>query len=547
MNILVINGSPKGGKSNTYRLTTAFLEGMKQERQDICVKELSVSNMNIKPCTGCFSCWNKTPGQCFIQDDMRQVIEDMLWADITVWSFPLYYYSVPGSLKNLIDRQLPMVLPFMEETEGQIGSGGHPCRYDMSKKKTVVISTCGFYTAAGNYDGIYSLFDHNWGKGNYTAIFCGQGELFRVPEMSARTDEYLAHVYTAGREYIKGGISKKTREKLSELLLPRETFEALADASWGIEKNSADFSSAKKETETLIFTRQMAALYNKENYPGKDIVFEMRYTDVDEHYQILLSNDGSRVFTDGSLTPATIIETPITVWRSIAAGEIRGDEALMKGLYRVTGDFSLMLKWDTYFCGSQPQTERAETAEAAAPKKKTNMCIMLIPWIVLWTAAAINKQIGCLIGITVCAAIPLIFYRSQKTVYDILTNALVTGISVIMLAGASEKLMLPLSYFIFGAMWIISCVGKIPLTANYSMNSYGGEDALKNPLFIKTNRILTMLWGILYLITSGFTLFIMQSPVSAFAGLINSVVPIFMGLFTVWFQKWYPARVAAGK
>jgi len=235
MNILVINGSPKGGKSNTYRLTTAFLEGIKQERQDICVKELSVSNLNIKPCIGCFSCWNKTPGQCCIQDDMGQVIQDILWADTTVWSFPLYYYSVPGSLKNLIDRQLPMVLPFMEETEGQVGNGGHPYRYDMSKKKTVVISTCGFYTAEGNYDGVYSLFDHNCGKENYTAILCGQGELFRVPEMSVRTNEYLAHVKQAGREYIKGGISAETIELLNELILPRETFEALAYASWGIE------------------------------------------------------------------------------------------------------------------------------------------------------------------------------------------------------------------------------------------------------------------------------------------------------------------------
>lgn len=543
MNILVINGSPKGSKSNTYRLTAAFLEGIKQERQDSSVRELSVNDLNIKPCRGCFSCWNKTPGQCCIKDDMEQVIRDILWADITVWSFPLYYYSVPGPLKNLIDRQLPTVLPFMEETEGQTGSGGHPYRYDMSKKKTVVISTCGFYTAEGNYDGIYSLFDHNWGKDNYTAILCGQGELFRVPEMSARTDEYLAHVKQAGQEYINSGISAKTTKLLEELLMPRETFEALADASWGIEKTSAGPHAAKKETEALIFTRQMTALYNKKNYPDRDIVFEMRYTDVGESYQILLGKDDGHVCTDGSLTPVTIIETPITVWRSIAAGEIRGDEALMKGLYRVTGDFTLMLNWDTYFGSSQPQTEQTETAGI---QKKTNMNIMLIPWIVLWTAAAINKQIGCLIGICACAVIPLIFYRNRKTVYDILTNTLVTGISVIMLAGVSEKIMLPLSYFIFGAMWLISCIGKIPLTANYSMNSYGGEDALKNPIFVKTNRILTMLWGILYLITSVFTLFVMQSPVSAFAGLINSVVPIFMGIFTVWFQKWYPAKVAAG-
>lgn len=40
-----------------------------------------------------------------------------------------------GALKNVIDRQLPMLLPFMEEKEGQIGSGGHPSRYDMSGKR----------------------------------------------------------------------------------------------------------------------------------------------------------------------------------------------------------------------------------------------------------------------------------------------------------------------------------------------------------------------------------------------------------------------------
>ena len=548
MHILVINGSPKGTSSNTYRLTSTFLEGIRQEVQECQVRELSVSRMEVKPCLGCFSCWNRTPGQCCIQDDMQQVIQDLLWADITLWSFPLYYFSVPGPLKNWIDRQLPMLLPFMEEKEGQAGNGGHPSRYDLSGKRTVVISTCGFYTAEGNYDGVCSLFDHLCGPENYTTLFCGQGELFRVRELSARTDEYLSYVKQAGQEYAAGGISGPTRERLDALLLPKDVFEACADASWGIDRDGTgggeNRSAAKKESDTLIFTRQMAALYRKENYSGKERVLEMYYTDVEECYQILLGKDGSRVETDGTLTATTRIETPVTVWRAIAAGEIRGDEAMMQGLYRVKGDFSLMLEWDRYFGGSQPQ---AQPTQAASPEKKTNMSRMLIPWIVLWIAPAINKQWGCLISLAICALVPLLFYRNQKTVYDVLTDAWVTGSCVIMLAGGSEKWMLPLSYLAFGTMWLVSCRRKIPLTAHYSMNHYGGRDALQNPLFLKTNRILTMLWGILYLFTSVFTWFLMRTAVASLAGLINTVLPACMGIFTAWFQKWYPARVAGGK
>ena len=204
----------------------------------------------------------------------------------------------------------------------------------------------------------------------------------------------------------------------------------------------------------------------------------------------------------------------------------------------------MMLKWDTYFVGSRPQMQRME---APLSQKNTNMNIMLIPWIVLWVAPAIHKQWGCLISIGICALIPLIFYRNKKTVYDILSNALVTSFSVTMLDGYSEKWMLPLSYLSFAVMWLVSCFCKVPLTAHYSMNSYGGEDALQNALFLKTNRILTMAWGVLYLFTSVFTWLLMRTSISSFVGLINSVLPIFMGLFTAWFQKWYPAKVAGGK
>jgi len=128
MKILVINGSPRENSSNSLKLTRAFLEGM----GDNDIKEITVSRLKLSPCKGCFCCWSKTPGKCIINDDMSRVIEDELWADIIVWSFPLYYYNVPGPLKNLIDRQLPMNLPYMTDREDGIGSGAHPSRYDVS-------------------------------------------------------------------------------------------------------------------------------------------------------------------------------------------------------------------------------------------------------------------------------------------------------------------------------------------------------------------------------------------------------------------------------
>ena len=86
-------------------------------------------------------------------------------------------------------------------------------------------------------------------------------------------------------------------------------------------------------------------------------------------------------------------------------------------------------------------------------------------------------------------------------------------------------------------MWSISACLKIPLSAEYSMNDYGGEKALKNPMFITTNRILTAAWGILYLVTSVWTYFIMGTDAGSYVGIINSILPAIMGIFTAWFQN----------
>ncbi len=552
MNILAINGSPKGKRSNTWRLTSAFLEGIITREEQACgeapmIETLSIGALDIKPCLGCFSCWSKTPGKCCICDDMQTVIEKILWADIVIWSFPLYYFGLPGQLKNLIDRQLPMSLPFMSaETE----SGGHPSRYDMSGKRTVVVSTCGFYTAKGNYGGVTDLFDRLCGKDGYTAIFCGQGELFRVKELADRTDEYLSWVRKAGEEFASGGISGQTYGKLGQNLFPRDVFEAMADASWGVGE------SGEKEDPSLVFTRQMAALYRKQAWPGRDIVLDMNYTDIDKVYRIVLGVDGSRVEEEPAegfaMEYTTRINAPLSVWRSIASGKIAGDEALMKHLYSVEGDFDLMMHWDDYFGAANSAgdpgvaTDGNSSAGAGAIGSKTNMMLLLIPWIVFWVAAAIDSFSGSLVSITACVLLPVLMHRTKATVYDRVSALAVGACSIALLAGVPPILVIPASYLLFGLMWTVSCFAKVPLTAHYSKNSYNGEAALHNPIFMRTNRILTAAWGILYLITPVWTYLIIQTDAASFVGAINSVLPALMGAFTAWFQKWYPRHIARG-
>ena len=547
MKILLINGSPKGKRSNSLKLAYSFIEGFKNgctdDEESISIDELHVASMNIAACKGCFACWQKTPGICCIKDDMQTVIEKLIDADLILWSFPLYYFNVPGILKNLIDRQLPMSLPFMSSKQNGYGSGSHDSRYDMEDKRHVLISTCGFYSAVGNYDSVLRMFDHFLGKGNYTTIFCGQGELFRVKELSARTDEYLSTVKCAGSEYaMTGTISEETDAILHTLLYSRDVFEKMADASWGISKTTGE-----KEPDDLVFTRQMAALYNKDAYDGKDRVLEIHFTDLDHTYQIQLSKTGSEVFTDGRLSPTTRIDTPFTVWSAISRGEIGGAEALGKQMYTVSGDFSLMINWDKIFGSASVVKKTEKTPQNTIEQKKPSMTTMLIPWITFWIAVSIHPEVGAVITLLVVATVPFIMRKHKFVIWDQLSMAAVAILSAAANITGNGVLPTNIGYLVFGLFWLLSCLTKEPLCAAYVKYNYGGENAHQNPLFMKTNYILAAAWGTLYVLTAIWTFLFKKAGFGNVLILVNNLIPILMGLFTAWFEKWYPARMARGK
>lgn len=535
MNVLIVNGSPRGAKSNSMKLTEAFIHGM-EEILTVHTDILTISQLNIKPCIGCFSCWKNTPGKCCISDDMAMIIEKIITADVVVYSFPLYYFGLPSQLKALIDRQLPLSTPFMEEGSE---SGSHPSRYDMSGKRYILISTCGFYTAEGNYDAVDAQFTHHLGQDGYDAIYCGQGELFSVPELSDRTEKYLMTVRDAGKEYASGEITKETRSLLTQLLFPRDVFERMADASWGIEPPDQQGKQDKSQP-AITFTRQMATLYRKDSWNGYDLVLEMHYTDEEKTVQLIMGKDGCNVITTDFQPFTTRITTPLSVWMNIAKGEIDGQTALMKHLYRVEGDFQLLMHWDDYL-GTSSKHDSSPTDS----NKKSNMALMLLPWFPLWFAGIHQPVIGGILSILISAVIPFFYFRYRPVIFDVCSCFTAIILGLLSITGFRPLYLIPTSYFLFGLMWSATIFMKVPLTAYYSMYGYGGETALKNPLFIKTNRILTACWGILYLLTPVWTYYFLSLNLNEPLVIINTIIPFLLGCFTKWFQKWYPAYYAS--
>ena len=100
MNILIINGSPRGLKGNTGQLINAFAEALKQEGVDAEV--INLGEIALNPCTGCEAC--SRTGTCVIKDDVAGIQKKMLAADGLVYASPNYMMNVSGHMKMFMDR-----------------------------------------------------------------------------------------------------------------------------------------------------------------------------------------------------------------------------------------------------------------------------------------------------------------------------------------------------------------------------------------------------------------------------------------------------------
>ena len=102
MKVLAINSSArKGGQSKTEWMLEYLVEGMAGAGAEVDV--VNLRDKKIKYCTGCYTCWTKTPGKCIFQDDMtKELLPLLIQADLVVYATPLYHHTINAHMKTFI-------------------------------------------------------------------------------------------------------------------------------------------------------------------------------------------------------------------------------------------------------------------------------------------------------------------------------------------------------------------------------------------------------------------------------------------------------------
>lgn len=231
MKILAINGSPKGEKGNTEVILKPFLKGC--EEAGAKTETVYLKDKNIKHCSGCFTCWTKTPGKCIHKDDMEELLEKVLEADIIVYATPLYYFTVTGIMKDFMDRMLPLN---NREIVKKGDNYTHPKRFGKAAAKSVLISNCGF-PGQYNFSGLVETFKVMT-KGNLAgAILCAQGGILQVVNMDDMVKKlyspFLSALVSAGKEIVNYGyIKDETQAILDKDVIDPEIYIKNANSSW---------------------------------------------------------------------------------------------------------------------------------------------------------------------------------------------------------------------------------------------------------------------------------------------------------------------------
>jgi len=101
--VLILSASPRKN-GNSDMLCDRFMAGAQDAGNQ--VEKIHVQEKKINFCQGCLACQGNG-GVCVQNDDMAEILDKMVRADVLVMATPIYFYNMDAQLKVLIDRTCP--------------------------------------------------------------------------------------------------------------------------------------------------------------------------------------------------------------------------------------------------------------------------------------------------------------------------------------------------------------------------------------------------------------------------------------------------------
>jgi multimeric flavodoxin WrbA len=98
--VLIISSSPRKN-GNSDLLCDQFSMGAQEAGHQ--AEKIFLKDKKIKYCTGCGTCIDRGKS-CPQKDDMAEVLDKMIAADVIVMATPVYFYTMCAQMKTLIDR-----------------------------------------------------------------------------------------------------------------------------------------------------------------------------------------------------------------------------------------------------------------------------------------------------------------------------------------------------------------------------------------------------------------------------------------------------------
>lgn len=125
MKITLINGNPDSSNSS-FESKVNDLSGLLKLKGHT-TSYFRLAENKIIPCTGCWGCWVKTPGECLFSDDSEKIRNEIIHSSWVIFASPIIIGFTSALLKKMQDKLIPLVHPYIELVNDECH---HKKRYD---------------------------------------------------------------------------------------------------------------------------------------------------------------------------------------------------------------------------------------------------------------------------------------------------------------------------------------------------------------------------------------------------------------------------------